>query len=96
VAGNRHQQDLWDRIWKDKNGHVVIWRTPNVALSGWAILTVLSLLVSGRTADVLSWIGSVSLIIWSLLEVFKGDNYFRRALGLVVLIFSIASLIKTL
>ncbi len=90
------QQDIWDRTWKDKNGHIVIWQTPNAWLIGWAVLTVLSLLVNGRTADIFSVIGSVSLIAWASLEVFKGVDYFRRALGLVVLIFSIASLIKSL
>ncbi len=90
------QQDIWDRIWKDKKGHIVIWQTPNAWLIGWAVLTVLSLLVNGRTADFFSAIGSLSLIVWASLEVFKGVNYFRRALGLVVLIFSIASLVKSL
>lgn len=88
--------DLWDRMWKNDRGDVVIWQTPNAWLIGWAVLTVLSLLVSGRLADILSVAGSGVLIIWSLLEIFKGDSYFRRLLGLVVLIFAVASLLKSL
>jgi ABC-type uncharacterized transport system permease subunit len=88
--------DLWDKFWRDEEGRVVIWQTPNAWLIGWATATFVSLFFNGRTADVLTFIGSVSLIVWSVLEVTKGANYFRRLLGLVVLIFSIASLIKSL
>jgi hypothetical protein len=94
--GRRGRRSLWDRTWKDDQGHVVIWQMPNVPLIAWAALTVLSLMVSGRTADVFSWLGSAALITWSLLEIFKGSNYFRRALGLLVLVFSVASLIKSI
>ncbi len=87
---------LWDRTWKDRRGRIVIWQTPNLSLIAWAVLTVLSLLVSSRLADVLSWLGSAALITWSLLEIFRGANYFRRALGLLVLVMAIASLIKSI
>jgi hypothetical protein len=29
---------LWDRIWRDKYGDVVIWQTPNIWLVGWAAI----------------------------------------------------------
>lgn len=90
------QRNLWDRTFKDERGRFVIWQTPNAFLIAWAVLTIVSLLTSGRLADVFSWIGSAALIAWSLLEIFKGMNYFRRALGLLVLIFALASLIKSL
>jgi hypothetical protein len=92
-AANR---SLWDRTWKNKQGQVVIWQMPNMALIAWAVLTFLSLLFGGRLADVFSWLGSVALISWSLLEVFKGANYFRRALGLLVLFYAVMALIKSL
>jgi len=87
---------LWDRFWKDKHGKVVIWQFPNVFLIGWAVLTTLSLFFNGHIADIFSWVGSAALIIWALLEITKGTNYFRRALGLVVLIAAVMSLIKNL
>jgi hypothetical protein len=89
-------QEIWDKIWRDKKGNVVIWQSLNRWLIGWAVLTTVSLFFNGKTADVFSGAASVSLIVWSVLEVTKGVNYFRRALGLVVLILSIASLIKSL
>ncbi|MGZ6005663.1 MAG: hypothetical protein ACXWLH_05985 [Candidatus Saccharimonadales bacterium] len=88
--------DLWDKFWRDDDGegNVVIWQMPNVPLISWAIFTTLSLFISGKTSDVLSWIAGVSLIVWAILEIFKGVNYFRRTLGLIVLVFAVISLIK--
>jgi len=88
--------EVWDRIWKDKHGRVVIWQMPNVYLIAWAVLSMISLLINGRVADIFSWVASATLITWSCLEIFRGVNYFRRALGALVLIFAVASLIKTL
>jgi hypothetical protein len=86
---------VWDKIWKDKDGSVVIWQMPNAFLIGWAVLTIICLVTSGKTSDVFGDVADASLVVWALLEIFKGVNYFRRALGVVVLIFAIASFIKT-
>jgi hypothetical protein len=94
LEGRLSVQDLWDRIWRDENGKIVIWQRPNLWLIGWAVLTTISLFISGRGADIFSWLAEISLIIWSLLEITKGANYFRRVLGLLVLIFAVMSLIK--
>lgn len=96
ASTSRYEQSLWDKIWKDGRGKVVIWQTPNAWLIGWAVLTTLSLFFNGRVADVFGWAGSASLIIWSVLEITKGANYFRRALGAVVLILAVMSLVKSL
>ncbi len=90
------RRSLWSKTWKTPQDRIVIWQTPNLPLIAWAGLTILSLMVNGRLADILSWFGSAALIIWSLLEIFKGVNYFRRALGLLVLTLAIISLIKSL
>jgi hypothetical protein len=89
-------EDIWDNTWRDDRGKVVIWQTPNRWLIGWAVLTFISLLVSGKLADVVSWVASAALITWAFLEITKGANYFRRALGALVLIYAIATLIKSL
>lgn len=96
VPPRTHNRSLWDKFWKDKNGHVVLWQTPNPWLIGWAALTTLSLFFTGHTADILSTIASVSLVIWSLLEIFKGINYYRRLLGVAVLAYALAALLKSL
>lgn len=89
--------DLWDKFWRDKHGNVVIWQMPNIWLIGWAVLTFISLLFSkGAIASALTWAGEASLIVWCLMEIFKGVNYFRRTLGLVVLFYAIMTLIRSL
>ncbi len=89
-------QNIWDKTWRDSRGRIVIWQMPNQWLLGWAGMTVLSLLFSGRVADIFSWIASASLITWAFFEISQGVNYFRRIFGLVILVFSIASVIKSL
>ena len=89
------RQSLWDRIWKDNNGNVVLWQTPNKAIWAWAACTVLSLFFSGKVADIFGGIASIALIIWALLEIFCGVNYFRRALGLLILVFATMTAIKS-
>ena len=91
------QRSLWDKTWRDRRGRVVVWQMPNVWLIGWAVLTtVVALLIAGRVADVLSWLAQASLAVWCFLEIFRGVNYFRRGLGLLVLVFVIMSVVKGL
>ncbi len=92
----KHNRSLWDRTWKDSSGRVVLWQTPNAWLIGWAVLTTISLFFSGRTSDIVSYIASAALIVWSLLEIFRGVNYYRRVLGIAVLAYAIAALLKSL
>lgn len=93
---NSYQRSLWDRTWKDKEGRVVMWQTPNAWLIGWAVFTTISLFFSGRVSDIFSWTASAALITWSLLEIFRGVNYYRRLLGLAVLVYALASLLKSI
>ncbi len=69
---------------------------PNKWLVGWAGLTVLSLFFNGTAADMLGWAGSGTLLMWSLLEIFRGVNYFRRAVGLLVLVFAVMMFVRSL
>jgi hypothetical protein len=86
--------EIWDKFWRDREGKVVIWQTPNAFLIGWAVLTTISLFLSGKASDVFAFAAEANLVVWALLEIFKGVNYFRRALGLVVLIFAIMSFLR--
>jgi hypothetical protein len=88
-------EDIWDLIWYDKRGNLVVWQRPNVWLISWAALTVLSLLFSGRVADIFTWVASGALIVWATLEISKGANYFRRILGVLVLVYAVLTLIKS-
>ena len=96
TGGRRDRRSLWDKFWKDKRGDVVVWQFPNALLLAWVITTIISLLFNGTISNVFLWIAEASLILWSLLEIFKGVNYFRRLLGLVVLACAIATIIQAL
>ncbi|HUA13608.1 MAG TPA: hypothetical protein VL989_03855 [Candidatus Sulfotelmatobacter sp.] len=86
--------EIWNKTWRDKHGKVVIWQNPNPFLIAWLVLTIISLLINGTAADICQDIGVVSIAIWSFLELFQGVNYFRRVLGLVVLLSTIATIIN--
>lgn len=90
------ERTFWDKLWRDSEGRLAIWQTPNVWLIAWAVGTTLSLFFGGVVGDVFFWAGSATLIIWTFLEIFRGSSYFRRVLGLVVLAYAIASMINSL
>lgn len=89
-----HHNDVWDKFWKDKHGNVVVYQHPNVFLIGWLVLTLASLFTHDKLADVLWYVALAVLAVWSLLEIFKGVNYFRRSFGAVVLLMVIMALFK--
>lgn len=92
----RQKRDLWDKIWRDNKGQVVIWQTPNLPLIGWAVLTAISMFISNnKLANILALVGAFLLAIWALAEIIKGVNYFRRFLGVIVLFYTVLFMIKT-
>lgn len=90
------ERTLWDKIWRDDHGHLAVWQMPNIWLIAWAASTTLSLFFGGSIGDAFFWIGSAALVVWALLEIFRGACYFRRALGLVVLAYAVAAMLNSL
>lgn len=91
---SHEHQDAWDKFWKDKDGNVIVWQRPNWWLLGWALITIVSLFLNGTLSNILWYVALVVLAIWSLLEIFKGVNYLRRTLGVVVLILIVLAIFK--
>jgi hypothetical protein len=87
----RDNRDLWDRFWRDRHGRIVIYQTPNLWLIGWAVLAFISLFSSNKLANIFWWASLILLAVWSLLEIFRGVNYFRRSFGVLVLLLIIAA-----
>jgi hypothetical protein len=88
-------RSLWDKLWFDRGGNLVIYQRPNVWIIAWAVLDIVAIFAPSKHTASIAWsIGSAALIIWALLEVFRGVNYFRRALGLIVLLLSVGSIFK--
>jgi hypothetical protein len=71
----------------DERGKVVLWQNPNAPIITWFVAIIAShLLPAGRWATLAQAVAFGALFTWAWLELFQGVNYFRRALGLVVLI----------
>ncbi len=85
------QTTLVDKTFRDNDGNIVLAQMPNLPLIVWIVTSLLTLIVtSGKINTVLDLVAYGSLFTWAWLELFQGVNYFRRALGLVVLIGIIA------
>ena len=81
------KQPLTDRLWKDSDGNQALMQFPNAPLWVWLLATVLARVFrTGAPHTVLSILAGVSLVIWALLELLRGDSYFRRILGAAVLL----------
>jgi len=81
-----------DNVVKDKNGRITLWQSPNLPIIVWAVAVMVSKLVTnGKPHQVLELIAFGAIFTWAWLEVFTGVNYFRRSIGVIVLVLSIHS-----
>lgn len=81
------QNTLVDKTFRDNEGNIVIAQMPNLPLIVWIVTSLLTLVfTSGKINTLLDLVAYGSLFTWAWLELFQGVNYFRRALGLVVLV----------
>ncbi len=84
------KQSFWERCWKDKHDKQGIIQPANAPLVGWAVFTIASKLVPmGTVRTTTEFIAFGCLVVWASLEVVSGVSYFRRVLGVVVVLFSI-------
>jgi uncharacterized membrane protein len=88
---------LFDRLFRDGTGEIIIGQPPNLPILIWGLATLLTLVFkTGRAKLGLDSLAFSSLLYWSLLEITQGVNYFRRDLGVIVLIAIIISAIQRL
>ena len=77
---------LFDRTFRDSEGKIVIAQMPNLPLIVGLGASLLQLVLpSGNLQTGFDLVGFGALFTWAWQELFDGVNYFRRALGLVVL-----------
>lgn len=69
------------RILADKNGKIVIWQKPNVALYLVAASWVMSRFGTVEFQRFARNIFLLSLLYWAIIELFYGVNLLRRLLG---------------
>ncbi|MCP6761400.1 MAG: hypothetical protein NHB32_22290 [Fischerella sp. CENA71] len=83
---------LFDKTFRDIDGKIVLAQMPNLPIIAWFTASLLKLVfTTGEINTGLDVLANGSLFTWAWLELFQGVNYFRRALGLIVLIGIIAS-----
>lgn len=86
------ENTLFNQTFRDSDGNLVIAQSPNPPLLVWLAATLLNFLpTEGNIHTGLETLAFGSLFTWAWQELFQGVNYFRRALGLIVLLGVIAS-----
>ena len=81
------ESTLFDRIFRDSEGNIVIAQPPNLPLIVGLVASLLKLIVpTGEINLALELVAFGSLFTWAWEELFQGVNYFRRALGLIALV----------
>lgn len=86
------ENTLFNQVFHDSEGKIVLAQPPNLPLIVWIVATLLKLLfTTGRVNIGLDTLAFGSLFTWAWEELFQGVNYFRRALGLLVIFVLIAS-----
>ena len=89
------KETLFDRLFRDINGEIVVAQAPNLPILIWIAATLLKLVVkTDRLKIALDLLAFGSLSYWSFLEISEGANYFRRDLGVIVAIAIVTSLIQ--
>jgi hypothetical protein len=88
---------FFDNFFRDKNGEIVIGQPPNVPILIWLAASLSQLVFkTGQINFGLDLLATGALFTWAILELFQGVNYFRRTLGLIVLIGLMVSKIQLL
>ncbi len=80
----------------DDKGKIAIAQFPNLPIIFALVFSLLSFLpnLNNGLENMFSFLASGFLFVWAYLEIFQGVNYFRRLLGIVVLIYLIYSAIQ--
>lgn len=83
----------FNTFFKDKEGRAVLWQFPNAFLGGWIFCRIGNLFLNGDARQIVGSLGTILLAVWAILEIANGASYFRRALGCLVLIAILGSII---
>jgi hypothetical protein len=78
--------NLFDRVFKDETGKIVVAQMPNLPLITWGVSSLLQIVISsGKINLLMNAIAFGAIFTWAWEELFQGVNYFRRGLGAIVL-----------
>jgi hypothetical protein len=80
------ENTFFNQVFRDSEGKIVLAQMPNLPLIVWIVASLLKiLLTTGKINIGLDVLAFGSLFTWAWEELFQGVNYFRRALGFLVL-----------
>jgi len=86
------ENSFLNQMFRDDKGKIVVAQLPNLPIIVWIVATLLKMIfATGQINTGLELIAFGALFTWAWEELFQGVNYFRRGLGLVVLVSLIAS-----
>lgn len=88
VRKRKRKETFSDRFWLDREGRLAVWQRPNLPLIVW-LLTIAIQIVLGASNQISQYskaVGAISLLVWAVLEAYKGVCYFRQLLGVFVII----------
>ncbi len=86
------ENTMFNQVFRDSEGKVVLGQMPNLPLIVWAGASLLKIIfTTGKISVGLDLLAFGALFTWAWEELFQGVNYFRRALGLIALFGLIAS-----
>jgi len=86
------ENTLFDQVFRDSEGEIILAQMPNSPLIVWVVASLLTMIfTTGKINLGLEIIAFGSLFTWAWEELFQGVNYFRRVLGLLVLVGLIGS-----
>lgn len=75
-----------DRCIRDTDGRLSLFQAPNLPILVWLAMLALTHLTNGKLQSLVNLLGFGALFTWAWLEIFEGSNYFRRLLGVIVLV----------
>jgi hypothetical protein len=85
-------QTFANKFWHDKHGNVVIMQRPNIPAIVWIVTFALTIILPDSSFErLLSALSELAVVIWAVMELGWGSNYFRRLLGLSVLLLIIVA-----
>jgi hypothetical protein len=81
------ENTLLDRVFRNSEGKIIIIQKPNTPIFVWTLVSLLKLFFTTGIINLgLEMIAFASLFSWAWGELLEGVNYFRRGLGLLVII----------
>ncbi len=91
LAARFRRVPLLRRLFETKEGDIVVGQFPNAPIIAAVLLTGVGFLLTGTLGVLLGVAGRVAFAVWAVMELGWGVNPFRRILGGLVLLGTLAS-----